>query len=47
MSTVAVDVGGLGAVQPRALAVEDAGIRVQALGHLVADDVDEPFEHSL
>ena len=46
---VAVDVGGLRALaEPGApLGVEQSGVVVQTLGHLVANDVHKALEHSL
>ena len=48
-SAVAVHLGGLRALAEAGalVRVEQAGIVVQALGHLVADDVHKALEHSL
>ena len=45
---VAVNVGWLGAVKSGALVgVQQVGVRVQALWHFVADDIDQPLEDGL
>ena len=45
---VAVDIGRLGAVQPRAFTgVQQVGIGIETLGHLVTNDINQSFEHSL
>ena len=47
-SAVAVHVGGLCAVEPRApIGVQHGGVRVQAFGHFVANDVHKAVKHSL